>query len=426
MRIRAGGRSPFLRRPGRRSERSRTGRARAAVDSRTWPITLAILFATLLVWYLVYTAEIVRSREADAETFTRIYAQVQAGLTSAERGAELAALTNLQGLLVELGVPFVVTTEPDGAYYTSVNLPFEVSNPPTPEQIDRILAYADELDTRNEPVGDPGSQLVHYGVTPQVARLRWMPVLWATGLVLTILLATTFLRYQKRTAAEQAWTAMARELAHQLGTPISSLQGWVELLGLAPDERPEGMRRLEISEAIGQDLERLERVSRRFELIGREPELTQVSLGEVVAELRSYMEVRLPRLGPGIALHVDVDPSLPDVRGNRVLLAWALENVVKNALDAMAGTGGSISISAKPADGRWVRLRIRDTGPGVPSEIRDSLFDPGVTTKPGGWGVGLALTRRIIERVHGGRVELLEGAGRGVTFQAMLPRVRTS
>lgn len=394
----------------------------AAGVSRKWPIALALLFLTLLVWYMIYTAEIVRSREADAATFTRIYAQVQSGLTSQEPGAELAALASLQSLLVQLGVPFVVTSEPGGVYNTSVNLPFSVSDPPTEEEVARILDYARELDARNEPVGDPGSQLVHYGITPEAARLQWMPVLWAAGLVLTVLLAVTVFRYQRRTAAEQAWTAMARELAHQLGTPISSLQGWVEVLGLDPAERPAQMHQAEIANAIGEDLVRLERVSRRFELIGRDPELKRVSLRDVVAELRAYMEVRLPRLGPGVALHVDVAADLPDVKGHEVLLTWALENVVKNALDAMAGTGGSITISARPSEGRWVLLRIRDTGPGVPFEIRDRLFDPGVTTKSGGWGVGLTLTRRIVEGVHGGRVELLDRGDRGVTFQARLPQ----
>ena len=105
-----------------------------------------------------------------------------------------------------------------------------------------------------------------------------------------------------------------------------------------------------------------------------------------------------------------------------MLLAWALENVVKNALDAMAGTGGSITLSARSQEDRWVVLEIRDTGPGVPFEIRDRLFDPGVTTKSGGWGVGLTLTRRIIERVHRGKLELLDRGERGVTFQARLPR----
>ena len=395
--------------------------------SRTWSVALGVLFVALLAWYIVYTAEVLRSRQADAETFTRIYAEVQQGLTSHETGAELAALARLQQLLVELGVPFVVTTEPGGLYYTSANLPFEVSSPPTPGEEERILRYAAEvLDTRNPPVGDAASQLVHYGITSEAARLAWMPFLWAAGLLITVLLATTVFRHQRWTATEQAWTAMARELAHQLGTPISSLQGWAELLELPERDRPGRMTRKEIAAAIAEEMVRLERVSRRFELIGRDPELGRVSLNHVVGELRAYMEARLPRLGPGVALHVDVPDDLPDVQGHEVLLAWALENVVKNALDAVAGSGGSIAISARPAEGRWVVLRIRDTGPGVPAEVRDRIFDPGVTTKPGGWGVGLTLTRRIVERVHGGRIELLDGWGRGVTFQVRLPRPAVS
>ena len=408
----------------KRNKGARTAARRK--DPRTWQLALGILFFALLVFYMVYTGEIVRSRQADAAIFTRIYTEVQNGLTSQEPGAHLAALTNLQRVILELGVPFVVTTEPGRSYYAHENLPFEVSSPPTADEMERILRYADELDLRNEPVGDPNSQLVHYGITPETARLQWIPFLWAAGLLLTVLLAVTFFRYQRLSAAEQAWTAMARELAHQLGTPISSLQGWVEVLGLSREARPGDMRQVEIAEAIGEDLVRLERVSRRFELIGRDPELKRVSLGEVIADLRHYMEARLPRLGPGVALHVDVPDDLPDVQGHQVLLAWALENVVKNALDAMAGTGGSITISAHAAERRWVVVRIRDTGPGVAFEIRDRVFDPGVTTKSGGWGVGLTLTRRIVEGVHRGRVELLDRGERGVTFQARLPRAADS
>lgn len=393
--------------------------------ARTWPIALAVIFVALMAWYTVYTAEVVRFRAADAETHARILAEVQMGLANEDPGGGLAALFNQQVLLVQLGVPFVVTSGPENSYNTSINLPFVVSEPPTAEDTARILGYAAELDDRNDPVGNPGGQLVHYG-DPQAARLRWIPALWGVGLLLTVLLAVTVFRYQRRTAAEQAWTAMARELAHQLGTPISSLQGWVEVLGLSPQQRPGQMPQVEIATAIGEDLVRLERVSRRFELIGRDPALRRVSLKHVVSELRSYMEVRLPRLGPGVALHVDVPDDLPEVQGHEVLLAWALENVVKNALDAMAGTGGSITISARAPDSRWVLLRIRDTGPGVPFEIRDRLFDPGVTTKSGGWGVGLTLTRRIVEVVHRGRIELVDHRERGVTFQARLPQAPDS
>ena len=401
--------------------RGRVGAGRFA--SRTWLVAAGALFVALLAWYLVFTAEIVRSSEADAETFTRVYAEVQRGLASHEPGAELAALARLQGMILELGVPFVVTTEPGGEYQTSANLPFEVSDPPTPQEETRILAYAAELDARNAPVGDPAGQLVHYGITPEAARLRWMPLLWATGLVLAVALAATALRYQRRTAAELAWTSMARELAHQLGTPISSLQGWIEVLSLEPADRPGPMPRTEIAAALKEDFVRLERVSRRFELIGRDPRLGRVSVPELVGELRRYLESRLPRLDAGVALHVDVPEDLPDVLGHDVLLTWALENVVKNSMDAMAGEGGAITVAAHSRDRRWVVIRVRDTGPGVAADVRDRLFEPGATTKPGGWGVGLTLTRRIVEGVHGGRVDLLDGGG-GVTFQIRLPKAQ--
>ncbi len=388
---------------------------------RAWPVALASLFVALLVWYLISTGQIVRNLQADAQTFSRIYSEVQAGLTGADPSAELAALTKLQRMILELEVPLVVTG-PDDEVTAHENLPFEVATPLTPADQERIKAYARTLDLRNPPVGDSAVQLIHYGMTPEAANLRWIPWLLAAGLLLTVLLGATVFRYQRRAAAEQAWTAMARELAHQLGTPISSLQGWVEVLGLPPDQRPEKMPQAEIASAIEEDLIRLERVSRRFELIGREPDLRAVSLQVVVAELRAYLEARLPRLGPGVALHVDVPRDLPRIQGHEVLLAWALENVVKNALDAVAGTGGSITITAAPSEGRWVVLRIKDTGPGVAPEIRDRLFEPGITTKSGGWGVGLTLTRRIIEGVHGGRIELLDRWERGATFQVRLPR----
>ena len=188
----------------------------------------------------------------------------------------------------------------------------------------------------------------------------------------------------------------------------------------APGSGPASLADSDVADAIEEDLERLERISHRFELIGREPELESLSLRKVVRDLERYLAARLPRLGRGVELVVDVPDTLPPVKANEVLLIWALENVVKNALDALAGRGGRISIYAREVGGGWVSLRIRDTGPGVDPEIRDRIFEPGVTSKSGGWGVGLALSRRIVEGVHRGRIELLEGT-EGTTFQIRLP-----
>jgi len=109
------------------------------------------------------------------------------------------------------------------------------------------------------------------------------------------------------------------------------------------------------------------------------------------------------------------------VRGNHVLLVWALENLVKNALDALAGRGGRIRVAARRAENGWVRIFVADTGPGIPAHLRDRIFDPGITSKPGGWGVGLSLVRRIIVNVHGGRIAVRPRRGAGTVFEIELP-----
>ena len=385
-----------------------------------WPVALATAFVLLLGWYVIYTQQIVRALQANAETLTEIYGEVQEGLSSTDPTAEVDALVRLQEIIIASGVP-IVQTGPGDTVYAAANLPFE-ADLHTPAGQERVRGYVGRLDARHPPVGDPELSHLHFGDTPEVLRLRWIPWLQVAGLLLTVVVGFTMVRYQRRVEGERAWTAMARELAHQLGTPISSLQGWLELLRLPREEQPEQLREGEIASGIEEDLTRLERISHRFELIGRETELETISLESVVGDLERYIQSRFPRLGPGVELRVHIPADLPAVRGNEVLLTWALENVVKNALDALAGRGGRITIRARePIESGWIELSIEDDGPGVPVEIRDRIFEPGVTTKSGGWGVGLALSRRIVEGVHRGRIELLDGRSGGATFQLRLP-----
>jgi signal transduction histidine kinase len=382
-----------------------------------WPVALATLFVLLLGWYLLYTQQIVEQVRGNSALLSRIFAEVQEGLVT--QGNETQVLFNLQGIVRDAGVPLIVMG-PGDTVLAHENLPFSVDTN-TPEGQERVRSYVRRLDAENPPIGDPELMHIHYGDTPEVRRLRWIPWLQAGGLFLTVLIGFVVVRYQRRAEGEKAWTAMARELAHQLGTPLSSLQGWLEVLRLKPEDRPGALGETEVADAIGEDIERLERISHRFELIGREPELESLSVRQVVSDLEQYLAARIPRLTKkGVELLVDVPPGLPRVMGNEVLLVWALENVVKNALDALAGRGGKITIYVREVGGRWVSLRIRDTGPGVDPAVRDKLFEPGVSSKPGGWGVGLALSRRIVEGVHGGRIELLEGM-EGTTFQIRLP-----
>jgi signal transduction histidine kinase len=385
-----------------------------------WPVAVATLFLMLLGWYLLYTQQVFRRVQENSELLSRIYTEVQQGLVSQDPAGETQALLELQRIVTESGVPLVVMG-PGDTVLSHVNLPFTVDDESIEGQ-QRIRAYVRRLDEVHEPIGDPlGAQHIHFGDSSEARSLRSVPFLQAAGLLLTAFIGLLVIRYQRRAESERAWTAMARELAHQLGTPLSSLAGWLEVLRLPVGERPGDLADMEIATSIGQDLERLERISHRFELIGTEPELESLSVRHVVEDLEGYLAARIPRFArKGVELIVDIPHQLPRVQGNEVLLVWALENVVKNALDALAGRGGKITIYAREVSGKWVSVRIRDTGPGVDPEIRDKIFEPGISSKPGGWGVGLALSRRIVEGVHKGKIELLESI-EGTTFQIRLP-----
>jgi signal transduction histidine kinase len=389
---------------------------------RNWPVLLAVVFVAQLVWYLLYTEDIVQAFRGNAEVLSQVYARVQEGVGDPRPEAPVDALFRLQEVILDSGVP-IVATLPGDTVYAVQNLPFE-ADLSIPEDQARVRDYARRLDLRNPPTGDSAVMLLHFGDPPEIRKLRWVPWLQAGGLLLTVLLGGLVVGIQRRAENERAWTSMARELAHQLGTPISSLQGWLELLKLPREERPEGLEEAEIGEEIGEDLAWLEKISLRFELIGREPELREVRVPSVIGSLQTYLEARLPRLASGVELRVDVAPDLPPVLGNEVLLSWALENLVKNSLDALSGKGGVIRVQAREEGGDRVRITVKDTGPGVPPEVRSQIFDPGVTTKARGWGVGLALTRRIVEGVHRGRIDLAEDDGPGATFHLHLPSAK--
>ncbi len=384
---------------------------------RRWPLALALLFFALLGWYLLYTQRIVTTLRADAETFTLLYEQVTDALQDPEEDYA-TAIFDINETLLDAGIPLVLSGAGDTILAVR-NLPFE-ADITTAEGQERVNRYVRRLDAVRDPVGDPDGQHIHFGDAAEVRNLVYIPWLQAGGLIITVLIGLGVVRTQRRAEAEQAWTSMARELAHQLGTPISSLQGWLEVMRIPEEDRPGLLGESEVADALAEDLQRLERISHRFELIGREPDLEPMQVRDLVDDLERYLTVRLPRLGAGVKLVVKVDEDLPHVRGNGVLLAWAMENVVKNALDALAGRGGTIELHAYAAN-QFVAIRISDDGPGVDPEVRSRIFDPGVTTKSSGWGVGLALSRRIVDVVHGGRIELLEGASDGATFVIYLP-----
>lgn len=263
------------------------------------------------------------------------------------------------------------------------------------------------------------TQYVYYGESPTVQMLRYFPYIQI--LLLGLLLGIGYTTYRSITRSEQSnlWVGMAKEAAHQLGTPISSLYGWLQLL---KDEYRYEETAVNIANEIEKDIQRLRGVAERFGKIGSEPELRNMEISPILEQVVVYMERRLPRLGKAIEVRKDLQAQAV-VWANPELLQWAIENLVKNAMDSLRGLEETayISITSKVQEGEVI-IDIEDSGSGIDIKNVKNIFKPGFSTKKRGWGLGLSLTKRIIEEYHKGSVfvlrsELNEGTTMRITLK---------
>jgi signal transduction histidine kinase len=376
---------------------------------RLAPVTLITLgVLALLTWYVIYTRGVVRELRQEASRVGLMYARVYNGLSDPNPDAANSALLDLSRHIRESGLPMILA-DPQGIPTDTANIPFTA-----PLRSRDMRNYILELDRQNVPIVEPGIGTVHFGNTPLVRGLILIPVLQSILIGIVLLAGGYALRTRGRADREQIWAGMARESAHQLGTPLSSISGWIELLRETEPE-PTTSAALDHMEA---DLERLKRVSHRFERIGRPPRQESVDLGKLVDRVATYFRARVPTLAQRVTVSSSHHGDLL-VQGDEVLLEWALESLTKNAIDALAGRDGRVEISAQSLPEGRVRVRVSDDGPGVPREIRHQIFDPGFSTKEKGWGIGLSLARRIVRDSHGGDL-LLVPSERGATFDMVL------
>jgi signal transduction histidine kinase len=374
-------------------------------------ILLGLGFAVLLGWYVVSTQRVLAELRREAARSGQMYARIFKALSDTSELASADALFDLARHIRDMGVP-VVVTDPHGNPRDTANIPFTA-----PLNGPRMRAYVDQLDAENPPVIEPGIGIVHIGNTPLVEGLRIIPILQVILLAFLLGASIFTLRTRAHADRERVWAGMARESAHQLGTPLSSLSGWVELLR----ERDEAAESSSLLDHMQSDLVRLERVAHRFERIGRPPKAEPVDAAELMQRVAAYFRARVPSLAHTVTVCAEVEAGDLSVQGDSVLLEWALEAIVKNAIDALAGRGGRVDLTASPFPEGGVRLRISDDGPGVPAKIRKQIFQPGFSTKQRGWGIGLSLAKRIIEENHGGRLALVPQGDRGATFEIILP-----
>lgn len=253
---------------------------------------------------------------------------------------------------------------------------------------------------------------LYYGNSVLLNKLKYYPL--ALVLILILFLGLIYFFYRSSRAASQnkLWTAMAKETAHQIGTPLSSLIGWTELL------KEQKVNPIYVKE-IRNDISRLETITDRFSKIGSIPQLKSIDINSATKKSIYYLKSRSSNL-------IEYEILIPEVKNNvdlnEELFGWTIENLVKNGIDAMKGKG-KIKIVAFSSE-QFAFIEISDTGNGIPKNNFKTVFETGYTTKKRGWGLGLSLTKRIIEQYHGGKIKVLKSEiGKGTTIQIALKKL---
>jgi signal transduction histidine kinase len=371
-------------------------------------VIVMVLVALLLGSYVLFTQRVVAELRGEAQRTSEMFAEVLAAQSPNVDPA--SALLELANHIRESGVPMIVTD--------SAGNPTAVANLPFDEDDSRAREWIERLDAQNAPIiarGIGTNQVIHFGHTRLVRGLQVIPIAQVAFLLLLLLAGAYAVQTRARADRERVWAGMARESAHQLGTPISSLSGWIELLG---DRETDELGQRAVGH-MASDIERLERVAHRFERIGRPPQQETVDAGEILERVTNYFGARVPTLSHAVSLQLITSGDLP-MKGDPVLIEWALEAVVKNAVDALAGRGGVIVVEGSRLPEGDIRIRVTDDGPGVPRDLKRRIFEPGFTTKERGWGIGLALADRIVTEWHRGSLVLVP-TERGARFEFIFP-----
>lgn len=378
---------------------------------------------TLSLASLLFTSRVTARLERQTATFTDLVARFAAASTlPAAQDDEVQRV--FRGFLDRVSFPIIVTdrrgvpltckgigVSPDEITFEL----FSITDPrnPPPGPMDKLLRLVWEMDLARTPIPimhSGSTELfghVHYGASPLVSQLRLMPFFQIGIAGLLVAFGYAGMRTIRSNEKRSIWVGMAKETAHQLGTPISSLMGWVDLL--EAETPADDTSRRNTLEEMRTDIGRLEKIANRFERVGSMPNRTPLDVNDVVREVAAYLRRRLPTRGRKVEIVEQLTEGLPLIPSDAELLSWTIENLLKNAADAILKTrkDGRITIRTNRGHPGGVRIVVEDDGPGIPESIQNRIFDPGFTTKQRGWGLGLALARRIVDDYHDGRIGLL-------------------
>lgn len=383
-------------------------------DSRNftrWFIIIAsFLIVVLIVWNTYF---LFQTFKAEERRKMELWANATEAITSL---TEDKALETLGEIISENSTIPIILTDSKGKIQNSRNIDSEIILDNVVKDSIRAYELLEEFKSTNNRLTIqylPGEfQYVYYGNSKLLNILKYYPFTLVLIIILFGAVVYNFYRATKAGAQNRLWAGMAKETAHQIGTPLSSLLGWIEIM------RADDVDETTVAE-VEKDVKRLQTIADRFSKIGSEPVLEEV---DIIAETARSYEYLKSRASSQVAFSFKAPDHPVKVMVNPELHSWTIENLVKNAIDAMKGKG-KLDITIEERE-KYVRIKVADTGKGITKAQQRKIFEPGFTTKKRGWGLGLSLTRRIVEEYHKGRIKVLQSeVGKGTIMQVNLEKV---
>ena len=378
-------------------------------SQRLFPSLFIAISVLIALASLVISNRLVKDLAHEERNKMEIWAMAAELLAKSDESSDMALV--LKVLQTNTTIPVILFDESTGKL-SSNNIVV-----PKDDYEQFLQKKKDEFAKKHEPIRmDELNQSLYYDDSTLLKRLHIFPYIQLLVIAIFVALAFFGLYSSQRAEQNKVWVGLSKETAHQLGTPISSLLAWTEYLKLKS-----GIE-VSLTGEIEKDVERLNQIAERFSKIGSKPDLKAVEIQQTVKDAVSYLQ---KRISDKVLIRYDFPerPVMADL--NESLFGWVIENLVKNAVDAMEGQGRiTFTLSQK---GKSIFLDISDTGKGIPRSKQKTVFSPGFTTKQRGWGLGLSLAKRIVEHYHRGKIFVKTSEpGKGTTFRIVLRKVLPS
>ena len=369
----------------------------------------------LVIGLFSYTSYLSRELREDNREVVNLYAEIIAGAVNDDTNSNIDFI--FENIIKKVKFPIIQSNiKKDPQLWT--NLPKEIK---TDE--DR-LAFIKSMDRINQPIplvyyngnSEPITfGFLHYGDSSLIQKIKIWTYIEIISIGLFIFIGFVGFSYIRNSEKQNIWVGLSRETAHQLGTPVSALLGWLEYL------KHDKTDLAKVLPEIESDIDRLQQVSRRFSKMGSKPVIENFNLSKRVNSTLDYLEKRIPSMGGKVILINNIDSDVK-IKANGTLISWAVENLIRNSIDSIDKDNGQIEVALKE-DAYYIKIHISDNGCGIPKKDWKNIFRPGFSTKKSGWGLGLSLCQRIVNDVHVGKIYVLESKlNVGTTFEITIPK----